>query len=34
MPKYIMHKVLSSDYISKQFKNEISNLEYHGCSVS
>ena len=26
MPQYILHKVLSSDYISKQFQNEISNL--------
>ena len=41
MLQYIMHKVLSIDYISKdpkQFKNEISSLKYHGmghgCSVS
>ena len=34
MLQYISHKVLSTDYISKQFKNEISKLKYYGCSVS
>ena len=34
MLQYIMHKVLSTDYISKQFKNKISSLKHHGCSVS
>ena len=34
IPQYIMKEVLSTHFKSNQFKNEISNLEYHGCSVS
>ena len=34
IPQYITQKALSTGYMSEQFTNEISNLEYHGCSVS
>jgi hypothetical protein len=34
IPEYITQKVLSNGCISEQIKNEISSLEFHGCSVS